>query len=392
MRRRWQCNAARKAFLHGVTVTILESDHLIGALYETAAGEEGWSNTLSRICRAFKACAAGLLIHDFSAGRGAVRYGSNISPGFREAYTRKFSAKNPWLRPVANGQEQTVNTGEELFPGSQLVETDFYREYLQPQNLYHGLCGVITRRQDEVSFINLFRSPKMAPFDDGDKAALYRLLPHLGRALKLHDELQRDRQESNNFRELLALLPIPYLLVDHCRRLQFQNLAAERILERADGLISRNGYLVASSRKNNQELNDAITAITDGHAELRNGGENLLISRGQNCLPLICLLFPVGGRLGADENQSGRLVTILIKDPHGKRLDPLKGFVSTFQLTRAEARLVAILKDGHGLFEAADLLGVTKNTARTHMRHIYSKVGMNRQTDLVSLLEKFSAF
>ena len=378
--------------MNGATVTSFESDHLIGALYDTAAGGEGWSKTLSRFCRGFKACAAGLLTHDFSVDQGAVRYGSNISRGFREAYTRKFSAKNPWLRPVIDGQEQTVTTGEELLPASQLIETEFYRDYLQPQNLYHGLCGVITRRQDEVSFINLFRSPQMAPFDDGDKAALYRLLPHLSRALKLHDELRRDRQESNNFRELLALLPIPYLLVDRHRRLRFQNLAAERVLERADGLISRNGHLVTGSRQNNRELDDAIASMTNAHTELRNGCEYLVIARRQNDLPLICLLFPAGGSEDGDENPSDRLAAILVKDHQGKRLDPIKAFVSTFQLTSAEGRLVAILNEGHGLFEAADLLGVTKNTARTHMRHIYSKVGMNRQTDLVSLLEKFSPF
>jgi DNA-binding CsgD family transcriptional regulator len=51
-----------------------------------------------------------------------------------------------------------------------------------------------------------------------------------------------------------------------------------------------------------------------------------------------------------------------------------------------------LLTGGQGLFEAAEKLGITKNTARTHMRNIYSKVGTHRQADLIRLFGQFSMF
>jgi DNA-binding CsgD family transcriptional regulator len=63
-----------------------------------------------------------------------------------------------------------------------------------------------------------------------------------------------------------------------------------------------------------------------------------------------------------------------------------------YGLTNAEARLLRFLSDGCGLLEAARELVITKNTARTHMRSIYAKVGTHRQSDLVRLLHRFTLF
>ncbi len=83
---------------------------------------------------------------------------------------------------------------------------------------------------------------------------------------------------------------------------------------------------------------------------------------------------------------------MLIKDPQVGRFDGLPDFVSAYKLTNAEAALIRLLTAGQGLFESAGELGITKNTARTHMRNIYSKVGIHRQVDLIRIFAQFSMF
>ena len=57
-----------------------------------------------------------------------------------------------------------------------------------------------------------------------------------------------------------------------------------------------------------------------------------------------------------------------------------------FGLTRMEAQLALLLTEGLTLDEAAEQMNVRRNTARTHLRSIFSKTGVTRQTMLVRLL------
>ncbi len=55
-------------------------------------------------------------------------------------------------------------------------------------------------------------------------------------------------------------------------------------------------------------------------------------------------------------------------------------------LTKAEARLAAVLAEGQGLVEAARRLGIAHNTAKAQLRSVFAKTGVHRQAQLIALL------
>jgi DNA-binding CsgD family transcriptional regulator len=55
-------------------------------------------------------------------------------------------------------------------------------------------------------------------------------------------------------------------------------------------------------------------------------------------------------------------------------------------LTPAEARLALELLQGHRLTEAARRLGISRNTAKTHLQRVFEKTGVTRQSELMRLL------
>jgi DNA-binding CsgD family transcriptional regulator len=57
-----------------------------------------------------------------------------------------------------------------------------------------------------------------------------------------------------------------------------------------------------------------------------------------------------------------------------------------FGLTPAEAGLASRLASGESLASAADALGMAKETARVHLRAVFTKTDTHRQAELVSLL------
>jgi DNA-binding CsgD family transcriptional regulator len=57
-----------------------------------------------------------------------------------------------------------------------------------------------------------------------------------------------------------------------------------------------------------------------------------------------------------------------------------------FGLTPKEATLALRLAAGESLLEASERLGIKPNTARTHLRSIFTKTGVDRQAKLVRAL------
>jgi DNA-binding CsgD family transcriptional regulator len=56
-----------------------------------------------------------------------------------------------------------------------------------------------------------------------------------------------------------------------------------------------------------------------------------------------------------------------------------------FGLTPAEARVFGLVAGGATPAEAAAALGVAPSTLKTHLLHVFDKVGVHRQSDLVQL-------
>lgn len=59
---------------------------------------------------------------------------------------------------------------------------------------------------------------------------------------------------------------------------------------------------------------------------------------------------------------------------------------AVFKLSDGQVRIARQIAEGAGLKNIAETLGVTVNTARTHLSRIYEKTGVNSQTALVRLL------
>jgi DNA-binding CsgD family transcriptional regulator len=57
-----------------------------------------------------------------------------------------------------------------------------------------------------------------------------------------------------------------------------------------------------------------------------------------------------------------------------------------YGLTPAEARIACLLTQGRSVSACAAELSISLNTARTHLKRVYSKTSTHGQSDLVSLL------
>lgn len=360
-------------------------------IYGTLAEPDLWPAVMEQICGTFNAEGASMIHHDFGAKRGFMRcHCGHVAPATDAAYNGAMNAHNPWLHSDMPYRPDTVFLGTEILPDAELVRTEFYRTYLRPLGLQHRLCGVVARDGMETEFVTILRRRGTRSFGGREKARLKTILPHLSQALALERRLVRQQEERSALFEMLDHIPVACLLLNQGCRVRFMNRSAQALMARRDGLTVRAGQLVAPRKREAMSLRSLVAQVASRAPTAREQEDHLVISRGADRPPLLLTLFPVDRRRIEPDGQIDSLVAVLTKDPDGEEQGSICSFAEAYGLTPAEERLITLLAEGHGLFDAARALGVTRNTARTHIRHVYGKLGVHRQADIIRLLGKLS--
>lgn len=91
---------------------------------------------------------------------------------------------------------------------------------------------------------------------------------------------------------------------------------------------------------------------------------------------------PVAGRAW-DFRPLRVAAVVLIVDPEKRSRIAPDLAAEVLGLTPAESRLAVMLADGHSLREIASRTDRTEGTVRWHLKQIFRKQGISRQTDLV---------
>jgi DNA-binding NarL/FixJ family response regulator len=79
------------------------------------------------------------------------------------------------------------------------------------------------------------------------------------------------------------------------------------------------------------------------------------------------------------------MTAIFVQDPVVVPPFPGEAFAKLYSLTGSELRVLLAMAPGLGVKEAAEMLGVSETTAKTHLQHIYAKTGTSKQTELMHL-------
>lgn len=359
---------------------------LIEEIYEAASDESLWGGVLTRLSGSFGASKSLLIRHDFSAGSGSRVYESSPDPHYAGLYATRFAADNPWLREQILYRPGHVFRSEAILPARDLVRTAFYQHYLRPQDCLHRLCGVLERAGPRAAFLSIHRAPGAQPFGDLEEGLLARLVPHVQRSLQLHRHVLHCRDKAEAMLDVLDRVPLAVFLVDRDGTPLVLNRLAEKLLRRNDGVGLALGRLRAAARADDDRVKRLIAeaaATTAGDGE--DAGGYVAVSRPSGGHPLVLFVSPLARTLTRKIGERTGVAAIVAKDPDSRPATAAHQFGDAYHLTPAEVRLVALILGGCRLLEATRQLGISKNTARSHMKHIYGKTDTKSQADLIRL-------
>jgi DNA-binding CsgD family transcriptional regulator len=164
--------------------------------------------------------------------------------------------------------------------------------------------------------------------------------------------------------------------VDERARVLWFNPAAEAELASSEAIEIRGGRLRALDQSANQRLQAAIrwaARLDDGFYPVR-AGLPVVLDGGHGAPANVCWIIGESG-----------LVLVAIND---RRItaERLGAAALVYGITPAQMRVAKLIIDGHDMVTAAKRLGVSVNTARTHLQRMYDRTGVRTQPALVRAL------
>lgn len=359
-------------------------DQLLGAIYEGPLESPPWRGALELLQVQLKARHVTLMLRPPSPESSAVMINTGpVTTQGVESYSSHFFTLDPFVRL----KEGDVVTAEELI-GKSWLESAFYKEYLKPLDIRHLLGADIYTQEGIECRLRVTRALDARPFNGEDKALVRFLLPHLKRSIQLHARLDFLESERQLFAGTVNRMLLGIVNFDESGTLLESNQEARRILAEKDGISLSGNTLVVHSSTEGRELQRMIKQALAPNAAAAGPSvvEALAVSRpsGRSKLGVLVRAIPASEW---SESRRRPAVAVFLRDPDANSVQPSHELVRRlFDLTRMEATLALLLAEGFTLDEAAEKMNVRRNTARTHLRSIFCKTGVTRQTMLVRLL------
>lgn len=152
-----------------------------------------------------------------------------------------------------------------------------------------------------------------------------------------------------------------------------------------DELWVRNRRLIARDRAAASEidrLGDRLRASSDTMALT----VPPIIVRRRALPPVIIQVLPVDG--AARSPFLGARAILVLNDLAREQRPELELLRQLFNVTAAEARLARLMASGVSPEQAAEMIGVARETVRNQLKAIFAKTGTHRQSELVALLSR----
>lgn len=157
------------------------------------------------------------------------------------------------------------------------------------------------------------------------------------------------------------------------------NKPAARLIAQGDVLAIRRGRLAATNDRATQSLRTAIRTVADRDDVLDGLRLRIPVLLHQSDDDALCVCWVVTEGTG-----DGSVLVSLNNLTFA--IDKIDAAATLFGLSAAQRRLAELIATGHDIVVCSGLLGISVNTAKTHLQRIFDKTGVRSQSALVRTL------
>jgi DNA-binding CsgD family transcriptional regulator len=326
-----------------------------------------------------------LVVDDLTNRNGSVALSHTIDPYWGKRYDEYYVGRNPWLTPARPLMKPGwIFGGEEMIGDAELQKTEFYNDFLRPQNQFYVSGGVLTLESSASLMISAIRSKAGGPIREAERASTRELVPHLQTALRLHQRIAGQDARLEYASKALDYLPGCLIVTDSAGRILHMNRRAEAFLKSHNGLSAEADGLRAGTFRQTAQLREFILqAASTITGNGRHPGGVITIGRAGS-FPLKLQVTPLASSSPVRiDRRPAVAIFIAAREQTAEPDAAMLG--ALLELSPAESRLTAALVGGKTMQQFAKEAGVSIATSRTLLSRTFSKTGTSRQAELVKL-------
>jgi DNA-binding CsgD family transcriptional regulator len=355
---------------------------LIGEIYNSVLGRVPLANALRALADLTGSDKAFWGTFDPQQGKGELVDCHNVAPAFVRQYVSRQSSQNVWLQRAQYFQtEGLVWPGSKIWPMQDLMPTPFYRTFLAPLRIYHTLHIVVMIESQRITHVMLSRPEEESEFGQGEIELARLFALHARRAAECHGVITRLRMVQSGLSEVADDSALAVAILDPPAVL-FMSEPCERILTSL-GSPSPPAGAAAFGRAKEVYFPRAIADAINRHDHATT--TRLILERADDSGRVIAVLKPFRFR-GSPQAEDRVGLLLNFSDLTQKALVDEELLRLAYDLTASEARICSLLAKGDRIDQVSGRLNISPNTARTHVKRIFSKTGSTRQAELVMLI------
>ena len=329
--------------------------------------------------------------HYYEGDKKAFMYAYNMDltylPGYRDYYCHMDMFNKMFFQQ----ENDVVALSHHWLDYSELIKSEFYNDFMKPQDIYYLSSGRVEKMPCGNGFINisLGNTKSMGCITDEFASLLKALLPHLRKAININNKLAIADQYSLQLDQLYKRNNAGIMLVDNQSRPVFLNRVAEETVRNEDVISIKEGVLTIESSRLNEKLHKAIKEVSSAQPNSCDTVGSFTIKPTTSHHIITVVILPFSERAASMVNERlgdrARAMVLFFEDvPKVNLSSPLLS--SLYDLTASEVRVVNDLVNGLSVKQIANKYGVSELTLRVQVKSIFRKTKVNRQTDLVSLM------
>lgn len=368
--------------MNKIELELGEYDRIVSALYDASLDSRRWGEALELFRVLFQANFVTLILRSPDESNLGMMIAVGVEGGDKVTYLPYGHSMTPFV----NQPVDKVFTVEDLMTESEWRRMPYYQHWCAPVDVFHVMGADISTPDSGKLRFRITRSEAAPKFSALDRARCEALLQHLRRALHIHNLIDRSESLGTLYSQAIGRLSVGTLVLDETGKVLEQNLIARELVAANDGLKLVGGRLETSYPSDNRELQQLIRSAFARHSgDPMTVASAMSVSRPSGQVNLGVVVEPVPSQEWA-EGKGQPAVLVYIRDAAGKSQASTAAAKQLFNLTPAETALAMELANGLSLEEAAEALNIRRNTARAHLRSIFSKTGVRRQTELVRII------
>lgn len=347
---------------------------LIELIYAALLGESDWQAFLDRLAGAMPDGKAVLFMQGFGPNPSFAALHSGMTDDALNDYGAHFAARNPWIPQMERTAPGRSVIGHRLCPAEVFLKSEFYGDFLRPNNAETS-AGLVIERRAEMQFnLTVMSSQRDPDVTEAWAQQFDRLSPHLRRAAAFYRRTSHADRLTELGATLFDSLHLGVVVVGADLGIRSLSAQARRMFGPAIGLDPL-GRLRLGHDDARTLLATMLRLDYDGPRQQRIVVDDLLLT------------FIRMEGTGDSRFFDGPGVCITIAAPgQGGRHHDIDHFAAVYRLTAAETRALDGLLSGKSVAEIARTACRSRETIRTQLKTLYLKTGTTGQADLLRLV------